>query len=214
MEEKTEKPTQHKLKKTKERGVVAKSSELISALVLFGSLALLWSFADIIEGRFKQVFASLYFFLREPDIGEASYLFLPLLYPTLLILVGIFLIGLFSQFLQIGWVWNWKRSRKKAQCRWIFLSIKLGVVFSIGYMLLLKEKPFNNMLLASSSEKVIFIFKKVFFLLLKISVALLLLGICDFFYQKWKHYRQMHMTKQEVREEKRETEGGQKNKLR
>ena len=49
--------------------------------------------------------------------------------------------------------------------------------------------------------------KSMYTLSLRISVALLILAVLDFFYQKWQYKRGLRMTKQEVKDEGKETEG-------
>ena len=49
--------------------------------------------------------------------------------------------------------------------------------------------------------------KSMYTLSLRISVALLILAVLDFFYQKWQYKRSLRMTKQEVKDEGKETEG-------
>ena len=44
-------------------------------------------------------------------------------------------------------------------------------------------------------------------LALRVSVALLILAVLDFFYQKWQYKRNLRMTKDEVKEERKQMEG-------
>jgi flagellar biosynthesis protein FlhB len=208
MEEKTEKPTKRKLKQAKERGEVAKSTELASTLLLLGALLLFWGFSTILERRFKALFISTYDFLNRSDPVESLYqAFSFLLYPTGFILVVLFLIALLAHFFQTGWIWSWPKSHKREPFRWFFLLLKLIAIASLGYFELKREKLAPHLFFVPLSEKVAYVFKKIFFLLLKIDLALLFLGICDFFYQKWRYHQQMRMTHQELKEEKREAEG-------
>ena len=115
---------------------------------------------------------------------------------------------------QTGWIWRWQQNKKRGRPRFVFPILKVLVIAAIGYVTLRGGTPSEQLLRAAAGEKVTFIFKQVFFLALKIALALLLLGICDFFYQRWKYYRDMRMTLNEVKEEKRETEGDHKTKSR
>lgn len=49
--------------------------------------------------------------------------------------------------------------------------------------------------------------KLIFGMLIRICVGLLVIGLVDMFYQKWKYTEDMKMTKQEVKEERKQTEG-------
>jgi flagellar biosynthetic protein FlhB len=44
-------------------------------------------------------------------------------------------------------------------------------------------------------------------LMIRIGIALLVIGIADAFYQKWKYIEELKMTRQEVRQERRDEEG-------
>jgi flagellar biosynthetic protein FlhB len=47
----------------------------------------------------------------------------------------------------------------------------------------------------------------IFGLLVRVCVGLLVIGLADFAYQKWKYMDELKMTRQEVKEDHRETEG-------
>ena len=116
MEEKTEKPSVRKLKKAREKGDVAQSPELTSGLILLGALLLLWALSSLFERGFKETFR---LSLMSTELSFRP--FVPLLYPTLLMLAGIFVIALFSHLFQTGWVWSWPKSKKKGERRlWVY----------------------------------------------------------------------------------------------
>jgi flagellar biosynthetic protein FlhB len=49
--------------------------------------------------------------------------------------------------------------------------------------------------------------KIIFGLLIRVCIALLVIGIADALYQKWKYTQDLKMTRQEVKQERRDTEG-------
>jgi len=51
------------------------------------------------------------------------------------------------------------------------------------------------------------LFKAIFSMMLKVGVAFLVLAAVDFMYQKWDYERQIKMSKQEIKEEYKQTEG-------
>ncbi len=55
-----------------------------------------------------------------------------------------------------------------------------------------------------------YLFDAVYSMLLKIAAAFLVIAAVDFFYQKWDYNNQLKMTKQEVKEEYKQTEGDPK----
>jgi len=62
-------------------------------------------------------------------------------------------------------------------------------------------------LFSSANEQLAYILKKLFVLAIEIGALLLFLGVCDLIYQKWRFYKQMHMTPAERKQEHRESEG-------
>lgn len=215
MQEKTEKPSSHKLKKAKERGEISYSSEFVSAVALLGALLLIWVFATQFEKSFKEMFSSTYDSLNVLDpIQGLQKAFAPLIFPTLVIMMGVLVIALLAHFLHAGFNFSWKRPQQKEGFRWFYVSLKLVLIALITYFSLRKVTVSETLFFAPSSEKTHFLFKKLFFLSLKIAIALLFLSICDIFYQKWKYNKRMQMSRQELKEEMRETEGDQQTKSR
>jgi flagellar biosynthesis protein FlhB len=203
VEEKTEKPTPRKLKKAREKGDIASSSDLSFAVTFLSSLLLLWFFSSLFEARLQKTYTSILGALNSSEPIEAlGRAFIPLFFPILALLLAIFFISLLSHLLQTGWIWSWQKTHKRKERRIIFPLLKLVVIALIGYFALHREKPTLSLILTPAPLHVIF--KKIFSLLLKIGIALLLLGICDFIYQKWRHYKRMHMTPQELKDEKKE----------
>ena len=208
MQEKNEKPSQRKLRKAKEKGNVAKSSELASACILLAGVLLLWSFSTFFEQRFQNLFVDSYHLRATSDpLLCLKNAFTPLAYLTLALMLCIFIVAFFSHFFQTGWIWSWKKNSKKEGFRWIYFPLKLGLLAGISYLMLSKKNVPDQLFFDSSTKIISFILRKIFLLLSALSLGLLFLGICDFVYQKWKHYKKMHMTPQEVKEEKKETEG-------
>jgi flagellar biosynthetic protein FlhB len=60
---------------------------------------------------------------------------------------------------------------------------------------------------AWSAELVTGIMKMIFGVLFRVSIGLLIIGLVDLFYQKWKYIEDLKMTKQEVKDEYRSMEG-------
>ncbi len=81
----------------------------------------------------------------------------------------------------------------------------------VGYVAYTVIKPkFNSFSLYSDvqlSDSMKFIFNLVYEVMLKCSIALLVLAIIDYFYQRWEFEKSIRMTKQELKEEYREIEG-------
>jgi len=60
---------------------------------------------------------------------------------------------------------------------------------------------------AWSGQILVVIAKIILGLMIRVGIALLVIGIADAFYQKWKYIQELKMTRQEVKQERRDTEG-------
>ncbi|GAH40978.1 unnamed protein product, partial [marine sediment metagenome] len=60
---------------------------------------------------------------------------------------------------------------------------------------------------AWSSQMLAIIAKIILGLMIRVCIALLVIAIADLFYQKWKYIEDLKMTRQEVKEERKQTEG-------
>jgi flagellar biosynthesis protein FlhB len=207
MEQKPEKPTQRKLKKAKEKGMVPHSAELTQAGILLGGICLVWLFASPLEKAFKDSFLISLSPDRNP-LDALKNVWIPFLFPLLAFLMLIFLIAFLVHFLQTGWIWKMEKGRGKRSFRWIFFPIKMGVIALIAFLFFKKKLDQQASIIFLPFEKeVSILFHSIFLLLFLITLGLFILGFFDFFYQKWKFNREMHMTPQEIKEEKKEMEG-------
>jgi flagellar biosynthesis protein FlhB len=195
MQEKTEKPSQRKLNRARKEGDVPYSADLVSALVLGGGLLLLWGLSTGFQRGLQECFLSIFSNLNTLEPTEAlKHVFRSLIEPVSLFLGGVCVIAFLAHFCQTGWIWGGKKKREKSH--FLLLPLKVGVIATLGYFSLkgslLSHKPFSPNLFSLS---------------IRVVVSLILIGMCDLFYQKWRCHQRMRMTKYELREERREVEG-------
>jgi flagellar biosynthetic protein FlhB len=76
---------------------------------------------------------------------------------------------------------------------WLYLRNKLDVLASLRW--------------AWSAQILTSIAKIILGLMIRVCIALLVIAIADVFYQKWKYTDDLKMTRQEVKEERKDTEG-------
>lgn len=200
MQDRTEPPTQRKLRKARLKGKVPFSQDLASALFLGGGIFLLIGFSNLLSDRLKTIMTHIFSNLSGITIREATCLAIfSLLWPLGAILAGLLLLAISLHFLQKGWVWGWNREKKIFSSsafeggfgRLIFNILKIGALCGAGFLV----SPIGPL--------DIFLIR-----LALITVALLVfVGLADCFFQRWKFYRQQRMTKEEVRQEKKESEG-------
>lgn len=212
MQERTEKPSLRTLRRAKERGAIPKSSEFASSVIVLGSLILIWGFSSLLYQKFCSAFITLYTHLNDHDLESIfQRAFFPLVLPLLLLLVGIFMFVLLGHLIQAGWVWQFKQVRQGGGSSLFFQMtfpvLKLSLSLFLGYWLLRHQRISFSLFFAAPEVQFFFILKKIFSLLVIVSGLQLVLGVCDFFYQKWIHYKRLHMTRQQQKEERREVEG-------
>ena len=235
--EKTEPATAKKLRDAREEGKVAKSKELTAAfdlIVLFLVLKIFISFvAERLIGAFTYTYTVIPDFveINAKDVsGQAvGTLITNVLLQILIICVPFFIFGLAITLVisiyQVGWkvtakpmkpkldkfnpISGFKRMFSKESLFELLKSIlKIALITYIAYTSI-KDEADNLFILYEIPLKqaVMLVGEVVLNAGLKISIAYLIIGIADYIYQKYKFSEDMKMTKQEVKDEYKNTEG-------
>lgn len=227
-QEKTEQPTQRRQEKARERGEVAKSREISSALVLFVGLIAFKFLGGLIFKGIKGAFAELWasFGPEEVDLmGMLPALIFKLcliLLPLFAILVGA---GFLANFAQVGGVFSLQpitpdlsRISPARGFSRIFSRIGLMEAFksifkigAIGYIACSTIKGAIDSLprlsFADPWGIASYAAGSVLDLGLKVAIFSLLLALIDYLFQRWQYMRNLMMTRRELKEELKETEG-------
>ena len=235
--EKTEPATDKKLKDAREEGKVAKSKELTAAFDLIVLFLVLKIFISYVGGSLLDIFDFVYSGMPDfVEINEAklttfaisSYLFNNIL-KWILIVLPFFLLGVAITILisifQVGWKISTKPMKPKLEkfnpingFKRIFSKnslfelvksiVKIGVIAYVAnssvinnrnYLFLLYDIPLNQAITLIGSI--------IINTGLKISLVYLVVGFADYAYQKHKFNEDMKMTKQEVKDEYKNSEG-------
>ncbi|MEM7100292.1 MAG: flagellar biosynthesis protein FlhB [Pseudomonadota bacterium] len=226
-QEKTEEPTPRKLEKAKDEGQIARSRELNSvAIVTFGALAAIFVAPDVAKDLISVVEQA---FSRAADqIDMTSFLgdlagqaFLSIL-PLGIVL---FLAGIFSSIGVGGFVLSGKALQPKLSR--MSLIKGFGRMFSSKSMVELGKSLLKFVLISAVAVLVLAVLlKEILYLSNKdfsvaalegvtyVGIALLLVGIVlvviaavDVPFQMAQHKKQLRMTKQEVKDELKDSEG-------
>lgn len=235
--EKTEPATQKKLTDARKEGKVAKSRELNSAfglLVLFLCLRIFIAYVgENLLGIFPFIYGNMSDFVRINEGGmsakAASAVLIPVIIRWLLTVLPFFVFGLVVTTLvcivQVGWtvsakpmqpklskfnpINGFKRMFSKETFMELLKSVaKVGIIVYIAYSSIRDEADTLFVLYELELNQAVALVGSIIFDVgLKISVFYLVLGIADWAYQKWKFRDEMKMTKQEVKEEYKNTEG-------
>ena len=235
--EKTEPATAKKLKDARKEGKVAKSKELTSAfdlIVLFLCLKIFVSYVGgNLLGLFDLVYGNMADFVRINEGYMSSQAVSTVLFPViirwLLTVLPFFAFGVVITFLisviQVGWtvsakpmqpklskfnpINGFKRIFSKDTLFELVKSIfKVGIIIYIAYTSVRDEAGHLFILYELDLKQAIALVGTLIIDIgLKISIVYLIIGIADYAYQKWKFNDEMKMTKQEVKDEFKNTEG-------
>lgn len=235
--EKTEQATTKRLKDARDEGKVAKSKELTSAfdlIVLFLVLKIfIANVGDNLVGLFPFIYSNIPDFVEvnQPELTtqSVSTLMLSVILRWLIIVAPFFIFGvvitILISIIQVGWhvstkpmepklskfnpISGFKRIFSKDSLFELLKSIvKIALILYIAYisikdhrneLFLLYDIPLN--------QAVALVGTIIIDTGLRISIVYLIIGIADYIYQKRKFSEDMKMTKQEVKDEYKNTEG-------
>ncbi len=231
-QEKTEVPTEKKRRESREEGQVAFSKELSSAALLAGIVLTLVATSPIILDAMRQLMSQIFRDLAQSEelsidsiftlSGEILSIILPAFAPFAAVII---FVGIFASVLQVGVLITFKAIAPKfnkispltglkrlfsSQSLADFLKsmAKLIIVGFVGYLTYIEKITELNGLSVSTPESILnYNFTVVAEVAGKIVLALVAIAIFDYFYQRWHHEQQLMMTKQEVKDETKQTEG-------
>jgi len=230
--EKTEQPTAKRLLDARNKGQVARSQDLGSAVVLIGAIAVIYvageslleSMAGIIRaslatGSIDEAMSTsaLTGFLTSVGLGVAD-----MLAPIMLIFV---VVAVGSQVAQVGWIFTLqpmqpklnkfdpikgtkKLFERKNLIKGVANIAKLLFVTIVG--LAVVGTRFNQAVALPGlpmTAAFAVAMRIIFETLVAMLIALLLIGVIDWMYQKWQHTQDLKMSKQEVIDERKSNEG-------
>lgn len=235
--EKTEPATAKKLKDARKEGKVTKSKELNSAfglIVLFLCLKIFISYVgENLVNVFQWIYNNMADFVSINEGGLSTQAVASLMFWVitrwLLIVLPFFLFGFVVTFLvclvQVGWLVSTKPMEPKLSkfnpisgFKRIFSKdslfelvksiVKVAVIIYIAYSSIRNEA--NELYILydlTLNQAVALVGTLIINVGLKISLVYLVVGIADYMYQKHKFSEDMKMTKQEVKDEYKNTEG-------
>jgi flagellar biosynthetic protein FlhB len=231
-EGRTEDPTEYKIQKAREDGRVAKSQELIGALVLLlPALTILFLAPYLLRTCIEML---RFFFLRITEldpIGDrlvARAFFDYLIRLVLPIVLMSMLAAVFANVVQTGFLFTTKpltpdfskivpRFGRYFQ-RTLFSMeglfnivksiVKMIIIGSVAFFLIRSEiKQLANLQTAKLWTGVSTVASLAIRMLIIAAILLLLLSIPDLIFQRWQYRESLKMTKQEVKEERKMYEG-------
>jgi len=230
-EEKTEQPTPRKRQELKEKGEVAKSKELPSVAVLLAALISLSLFGSFMYNHIQIIMKGAFSLPSIHNFNIPEFLkFAQNIIGRLIILLSplfaaIFITAILSNIMQVGFILSGesiipKLSKidpikgfgrlfsKQAFMEFIKSLLKLSIVGGIAF-LTVKDEMNNFVLLGDMELNSIFVYiLKIFFkIFIRCSLAMIILVVIDYAFQRWEFEKRIRMTKQEVKDDFKKSEG-------
>ena len=232
--EKTEQPTEKRIRDARKKGQVAKSQDLSSAVMLLAAVGVVWLIGSYIGGvmqasvrdqiEFAASFKGEFTNQVANDVlwrGLKAMFFI--LSPLFIV---VFVFAFLSNYLQIGSIFSFesitpkfsklnpaegfknKFLKSRPYIELVKTVIKIIIVaFVAGYVLWGARDDVVRLISKSPGDVSFYTFSLILEICLKIGLVFLVIGGADFFLQKFLHKKDLKMTKHEVREEYKETEG-------
>jgi len=232
--DKTEKATPKKLDDARKEGRVARSSDLINGFMLLLMFFVLKLFGGIMANLFLNSFVKYYnkasdismevFDVRQA-VNLSNEIVLDIVIASLPVLIGSFIVALVGNIVQVGWKVTGKPLKPKLDrlnpiggLKRMFSQEKVvELIKSILKVLAIALVAYNevkdrwkfilNLYDFEFMQAVLNIFDIVLDVGIKISLIFVVIGLADFGYQKWKHLHDLRMSKQEVKDEMKQSEG-------
>lgn len=232
-EGKTEEATPKKREEARKKGQVAKSTEINTAFLFLAAFASMGMFGSYMMASFKQLFAqtfdsitSIETFYEPRHLGvNISNMFLSIIKIAGPVVLVILIAGLLASFIQVGWDPSLEPMSPKfsklsplAGFKRMFSSqslmelgkavFKLGILGTVIYSRIKDEIPtFMTLMDMSLSQILGYVGELVVSIGLRIGMIFLLMAVVDFAYQKYKFEDSIKMTKQEIKDEHKQSEG-------
>jgi flagellar biosynthetic protein FlhB len=230
-EEKTEAPSEKKRQDAREKGTVAKSTEINSVIVLFAGVLTLrifgqWMYDEMARGTEWYLLAC-----SDTTLGFERFMSLTMYGLQMLgkvslpVAAAILAAGVIANIVQIGFLFTGKPLvpnlekinpisgfKRLFSMRSIVETIKnivkLAVIGLVAWLTL--KSDFNRMLMLSDvSVGGIWMFTTAmaFKVVINIALVLIIIAILDLAYQRFDHERRLRMSHQEIKEERKQLDG-------
>lgn len=230
-QEKTEQPTGRRLQDSRKKGDVAKSMEIPSAAVLLvGLLTIYMSSGYMLEKMLtllRHYLSQLHSITIIPDnmtfLTMESMQHVALL--TVPLMAVLFITALAANYAQIGFLFTTEKMSPKLEkidpikgmgrmfslqtvANTVKSIAKLVIVTYVAYREIMKNLDDFLPLMDQEPLPILAFYAKVsFWIFLKAAIIIAVLAALDYAFQRWQFMKKMMMTKQEVKEEAKMTEG-------
>ncbi|WP_320170404.1 flagellar biosynthesis protein FlhB [Maridesulfovibrio sp.] len=230
---KTEKATPKRIKKARKDGSVAKGEEMGKIMTLIAGVFGLRALVDMYYNQFYEIFR--WFLTKgiftELDKNSVYTLFIWCSQKLAILLLPLFLFIAFIAFLvlrlQVGKLWTTKVFEPKfskmfnlmAGVKRLLFDIKtlirmgksilMAVIVAIAPYIVIKQELPNIIPLfySDAHQLAIFILRVGYKMITYAMIPMIVLAIADLWYQRWNYQEEMKMTKDEIKDERKQAEG-------
>ena len=230
-QERTEEATGKRREESREKGQVARSQEVVSVGILvagliffyFGGSNLLLKTMDVMTAGFREV-GQVHLTQDSVTAIITHYIFkgFGILFP---LLIAVLIAAILGNVLQFGFMFSTQSIEPKLEkispakgfkrlfsvrslAELVKSILKICIISGVAYIIISDE--FNN-LIPLADQSIWGIFSYIggvcFKLLLAMTVILVFLAALDYAYQRWEFEKSIRMTKQEIKDEYKNTEG-------
>ncbi|MBX3352031.1 MAG: flagellar biosynthesis protein FlhB [Phycisphaeraceae bacterium] len=225
--EKTEQPTAKRLADARQKGQIPKSADLSSAMLLISILVMLVAlgagFLESASALLRRTLGGELLVAAGPaQINELLLTLIRIAWPALAVA---FLIAYVVNFVQVGWLLSAKPLQPKfkqfhivkglgkmvSRRNWVKGLINVGKLALVGGVAVLFVRANLNEIAALPLLHLTGAIAVLGSLMIELALwallLLILLGVADYLYQRWQHTEDHKMTKQEVKDERKNMDG-------
>jgi len=234
-QERTEKATPKRREQARRKGQVAQSREIPSVLILMTAMAffyfagswMFWNITEVIGGVYEQL-DTLRFNAVSDVSGFSEEIFRKVFSILIPFFVPVLIAGIVGNIGQIGFEIHSEPIRPKltrfnpisglkklvslkSLVELVKSILKIIIVGGVAYGVVVNETSrFPALMQQEVGDITLFIGKVAFKIFFFVCLALIILAVLDYIYQRWQYEENLKMTKQEVRDERKQTEGDPK----
>lgn len=229
-QEKTEQPTAKKRRDARQKGNVFQSRDVATVVLLAGIFSFIRIMISYIYG---QVRTYMVWILQEVTEFSWDALSKHLAYVTLMtfircafpLLLVALVLGVLAHGVQTRFNVSFEKLRPnfgklnpisgikklfslKNLVELLKSSIKIVLILVLLYNIIKKDlQPMASMIDMNPAASAVYMMKMIYDLILRVGLAFTVIAFADFFYQRWDYEKELRMTKQEVKDEYKQTEG-------
>ena len=230
-QEKTEKATPKKRQESRQKGQVAKSTDINTAIILLFVFIFLWIIGSFVG---KEIITFIQFMYQEYllftlTVENVQSLFLEITTQAVMVVAPIMVIaaiaGIFSNYLQVGFLFapeaiemklskldpiqGFKRIYSvRAIVELLKSLLKIALVGVVTFAVLwLSMDQILMMSLIPVADSLSFVATTTVTMGVAVSILLIFLAVLDYMYQRYDHEKNIRMSKQDIKDEYKKTEG-------